>query len=387
MSTSITQFVNPPAPVVCFAYNKDRTMIAISANSEKVFIYRRNGANWDTSAPAFVLAEHDKLVTGIDWAPESNRIVTCSQDRNAYVWSFEDGVAWRPKLVLLRINRAATCVRWSPDERKIAVASGARTISICYFQPQHDWWACRHIKKPIRSTILSLDWHPNSVLVAAGCADFTVRVFFAGIKEVETARPEPTPWGSKLSFDTCYHEFRGACGTSACGWVHSVKFSPDGNTLAWVSHSSSVHFVTSDEGATVQTVNFNGLPQRSVIWASDNSVIAGGHDANIHLFTRGHDGQWAYVRPLDATEKKSSSAGPASGASAAMNMFRQLDSRGQQETDTSLPTVHQNAITQLSPYESSGSRVTAFASSGLDGKVVVWSINSIESSMAGLKIA
>lgn len=36
-------------------------------------------------------------------------------------------------------------------------------------------WVCKHIKKPIRSTILSLDWHPNNVLLAAGSCDFKCR--------------------------------------------------------------------------------------------------------------------------------------------------------------------------------------------------------------------
>lgn len=114
-------------------------------------------------------------MTSVDWAPKSNRIVTCSQDRNAYVWTL-DGASnqWKPTLVLLRINRAATFVRWSPEEDKFAVASGSRCISVCYFEEDNDWWVGKHIKKPIRSTVLSLDWHPNNVLLAAGCADMKV---------------------------------------------------------------------------------------------------------------------------------------------------------------------------------------------------------------------
>jgi actin related protein 2/3 complex subunit 1A/1B len=79
--------------------------------------------------------QHDKLITSIDWAPTSNRIVTASQDRNAYVWQQQQtpdgsggGGVWKPTLVLLRINRAATHVRWSPLEDKFAVASGARCV-------------------------------------------------------------------------------------------------------------------------------------------------------------------------------------------------------------------------------------------------------------------
>lgn len=64
--------------------------------------------------------------------------MTCAVDRNAYVWTLRDG-AWKPTLVLLRINRAATCVKWSPQENKIAVGSGSQTISICYFEKENDW--------------------------------------------------------------------------------------------------------------------------------------------------------------------------------------------------------------------------------------------------------
>ena len=61
------------------------------------------------------LRGHDKLITGVDIAPNSGRIVTCSQDRNAYVWEPSQSGEWKPTLVLLRINRAATCVRWAPN--------------------------------------------------------------------------------------------------------------------------------------------------------------------------------------------------------------------------------------------------------------------------------
>lgn len=78
-------------------------------------------------------------VLGIDWAPKSDRIVTCGADRNAYVWSQKEGV-WKPTLVILRINRAATFVKWSPLENKFAVGSGARLISVCYFESENDWY-------------------------------------------------------------------------------------------------------------------------------------------------------------------------------------------------------------------------------------------------------
>merc|ERR1719362_1703512 len=41
----------------------------------------------------------------------------------------------------------------------------------------------KNIKKPIRSTITTIDWHPNNVLLAAGSSGFKVRVFSGYIKE------------------------------------------------------------------------------------------------------------------------------------------------------------------------------------------------------------
>ncbi|XDV12883.1 hypothetical protein PO909_001433 [Leuciscus waleckii] len=159
-------------PLSCHAWNKDRTQIALSPNTNDVHIYQKKGKEW---IKIHELTEHSGRITGIDWAPESNRIVTCASDRNAYVWTLKDGV-WKPTLVLVRINRAATCVKWSPLENKFALGSGAKLISVCYFEKENDWWLSKHIKKPINSTVLSLDWHPNNMLLAAGSADLNCRV-------------------------------------------------------------------------------------------------------------------------------------------------------------------------------------------------------------------
>lgn len=87
------------------------TELALSPNNHEVNIYERSGEEWQE---VDVLDRHDLRVTGIDWAPNTNRIVTCAADKNAYVWIQGSDNKWKPTLVLLRINRAATCVKWSP---------------------------------------------------------------------------------------------------------------------------------------------------------------------------------------------------------------------------------------------------------------------------------
>jgi actin related protein 2/3 complex subunit 1A/1B len=60
-----------------------------------------------------------------------------------------------------------------------------RAIAICSFDEDNNWWVAKQLKKPIRSTVLSVDWHPNNVLLAAGSADMKARVFSAYIKDVD----------------------------------------------------------------------------------------------------------------------------------------------------------------------------------------------------------
>ena len=60
-----------------------------------------------------------------------------------------------------------------------------RTIAVCSFDEENNWWVSKHVKKPLRSTVLSIDWHPNNVLIAAGAADAKAYVFSAFIKGVD----------------------------------------------------------------------------------------------------------------------------------------------------------------------------------------------------------
>ena len=96
--------------------------------------------------------------------------------------------------------------------------------------------------------MLSVDWHPNNVLLAAGSADMKARVFSAYIKDVDKRRvhygaaihwvvltvydrPAASVWGEKLPFNTICGEYTSPSG----GWVHAVGFSPSGDVLAFAS--------------------------------------------------------------------------------------------------------------------------------------------------------
>ena len=198
-----------------------------------------------------------------------------NSDRNAYVWEPSPS-GWKPTLVLLRINRAATFVRWSPSERKFAVGSGARIIAICYFEEENDWWVSKHLKKPIRSTITTVAWHPNSVLLAAGSTDAHARVFSSFIKGIDE-RPQSSVWGERLPFNTVCGEYL----NNSAGWIHGCAFSPSGNSLAFTAHDSSITVVypsgPEQPPRAVVSVATQLLPFLSLIWNGESEIIAAGY--------------------------------------------------------------------------------------------------------------
>ncbi|KAI9351769.1 WD40-repeat-containing domain protein [Zopfochytrium polystomum] len=344
-------------PITCHSFNKDRSMVAVSPNSKDVHIYKKSPAGFTL---AHVLSEHDQLVTSIDWAPESNKIVTCGQDRNAYVWTF-DGKQWKPQLVMLRINRAATFVRWSPREDKFAVATGSKLIAIGYFAEENDWYATKHIKKHIRSTVTSLDWHPDNIVLAVGCADMKARVMSAYIKGVDQKASNPV-WGDKLPFGHLCGEF----GLENGGWVHSVAFSPSGNVLAWTGHDGNV-CLAYGPNSPVYTITTTNLPLLTAVFTSEESIVAAGHDCVPYLFNQHGGGAWTLAGKIDKGVAK------AQTGNTARDLFTSMDSRGQSaRNDTELNSVHQNTITSIRVLERQGAQVRSVSTTAVDGKLVIW---------------
>jgi actin related protein 2/3 complex, subunit 1A/1B len=148
-------------------------------------------------------------------------------------------------------------------------------------------------------------------------------------------------------------------------------------------------------GPTVYTIRSNTLPYVTLTWTSEDALVAAGHDCQPVLFSGSSSG-WQAVGSLDDTTAPKSSVGArgAPGApspvgrlnSAAFNTFRNADSRGLGSspgggaplaTDTELFTVHQNTITTVRPYEGNPGAVTRVSTSGVDGKLVIWNVNSV----------
>mmetsp|Transcript_7337 Transcript_7337/g.21652 ORF Transcript_7337/g.21652 Transcript_7337/m.21652 type:complete len:377 (-) Transcript_7337:109-1239(-) len=361
--------------ITIHAWNADRTLLAVCPNDNTIAILKVPTAEpldgpWERVA---TLSEHDALVTGIAWAPTSNKIVTVSQDRNAYVWT-QVGGEWKPSLVILRIAAAATSVQWSPGEEKFAVGSGAKVVPVCYYEAANDFWVSKMIKDH-SSTVGAVAWHPTAPILATASFDCRCRVFSAHLRNID-GKEATTPWGAAAKFGTLLYTYE------AYGWVLDVAFSAAGDALALTAQNSTVAVVdmaaaaAGSEGAA-QTIRLAELPLTKLLFLPDGQLVGAGHCYSPLLIGRGEGGAWAVIGKLSTSAgltKKSSSK-----VDSARRMFQAAASTGTLDSGAAtLDSLHQFAVCGLQRF---GGRVVqsdaVFTSSALDGKIVGWSAREI----------
>jgi len=363
--------------ITCHAWNADRSELAVCPNNNTVVIFRKPATADGVWERVATLTEHDALVTDIAWAPRTNRILTTSQDRNAYVWTKEGGGEWKPMLVILRITAAATSVQWSADEQKFAVGSGARTVPICYFEAENNFWVSKMLKGHM-STIQAVAWHPSTPVVATACTDYKCRVFSAYLKNVD-GKGVSTPWGDNPKFGTLFYE------VASAGWVRNVAFSPAGDTLAFCSHNSTVSFVDVVRGTAPTVVRLSDLPLTHLLFLPDGCMVGAGHCYDPLLFAPTPHG-WALAGKLKGKQAAKAAAG---GFASARNMFQAQTAQGQSSISSDKSdSMHGFLVCGLQLFNSAyGSVAAEFTTSALDGKVVFWTRDEVSAAMSTLAIS
>lgn len=376
------------AGISCHAWNGDRTHVALSPNSNELVVFD----NCDRPLPewreAFRLHEHDMKVSGIDWSPVTNKIVTCGHDRNAFVWTYSEKTStWEPSLVILRIDYAATHCKWSPDGRKFAVSSSAKCLQICHYEEENSWWVSKQIKKPHKSTVLCVAWHPNSQMIVSGSADFKCRLFSAFVPDVDGSDENRdlgpfrgVPGMAPKNFADVYQEWGATC------WINACEFSPSGSCLAFAAHDSTLHLVSFPEGgaAVEQVIRLETLPLCSLTFATETGLVGAGHDCNPIAFAT-QDGSptgWASLGFLDKKDKANTATdSPAkSSVASARAMFQAKSATGLAQVKTGGSAAwksHNSAIDCIQRLAPQGAPSTVFSTSALDGKITMWDVTKV----------
>lgn len=352
------------APITCHAWNADKTQLAICPNTNELMIYKVDGKKFEL---LYTLNEHTQVISAVDWHPVTDRIVTCSHDRNAYVWTLnKETNVWHKDLVILKLKRAATYCRWSPDGTKFVVATGTNKVRVCAWQEEHTWWSSFNISHN-HPTGLTVDFFPDNIHLAV--ASTCRHAFYITIDDSEATK-------KKKKINYILDDW------ATQGWTNASAVSPSGEWIALTSQDSYIRFVKKEEfkqgDAPKHALNINGLPLLSIAFLNDNVLVGGGFDCAPRLFVR-EDGsdEWSDLGLIDIPEIREQASGPAKGGLAS----RMAAFGGKPAAPAAgNKMLHTNIIL--------GVRVVdgAFTTCSNDGRIGVWPLEAIKKHFTSIKL-
>ncbi|KAF5225783.1 hypothetical protein ECC02_001099 [Trypanosoma cruzi] len=367
------------AAIVGFSFNKDRTEAVFSPNNHLLYIVSckdiKDCSTWEIYA---TLEHHDQSVSATAWHGSTNRILSCSQDRTAFVWQRNAKGKWKPQMVMLDagVKRGLTSCAWNHSGSKIYVGSAASNIAVGRFDAENEWWICRLLERHT-STVTALAPHPSDdTLLLSGGTDGRLMLISTFMKKLDSKKSS--------SFGHVYLE--------KCfgAWVHAIAWAPSGQRFAVATHDSRVHVFdippvdniseSIDEGLAIYSVSLAILPLKSLAFVLEDHLVGGGFDYFPALFQPSKKGTgWAMSGKWTMTRAK----GAKTAQQIAREKFQNEARIGQAELLEEEQTRHKNTINGVLTLIDDGAAFKSamegpvFATASLDGRVEVWTIRDM----------
>jgi len=215
------------APICCHAWIKHggKYLLALCPGTPEIYIYEvgADGKIPDAEKPRWILTEHTQIVTGLDWNPVETplRLVSCSQDRNAFVWTYQpDKDIWHKELAVLRLERAATSCRWNHAGTQFVVTCGQNKVRVCSFQQEMNWWMSASFDT--EKTSLVAEFFPDDERILTSSTDRHCRE----VTIVEDKAKIKKGKGGKKEIDFVLHQWSSHDGTMLALFLHLVNGLP-----------------------------------------------------------------------------------------------------------------------------------------------------------------
>lgn len=356
--------------VNCHAFTSDERLLAICPGTEDIVIFQLHDDNIEQ---AQVLSKHTQRVTGLAWSC-TGKLVSCSEDRTAFVWELGPDGRWQATLVELRAPRAALCVAWSPNGTRFAVGLSSRDVAVCYYEEKVHCWVALKVGKS-KAAVTALAWHPTSNYLATGSTDRRCIVYDVNEENMmQNPRAPLAPFGEvQVSED-------------AGAWVNAVAFSPKGQFLAFLAHDSRIRIkdLTGGPSSAADVLLWRGLPFSAGFFVGERCFVAAGFDGFPVVFRQSQTaGRWELYGPLDAGMGPSHALPDRRKDAASRQSFDEARSRFRgsighvsKEKDGAPATWHDNSITTCGLLSSGTNGAVRFSTSGLDGLVLVCELSA-----------
>jgi len=361
-----------PLGVVCHAFSPDLTMIAASIKEENtVNIYKVEGLDSPQSWTLLhTLSEHSQYVSVVDWSAK-NQILTGSHDRSVFVWSYEETrKQWVPSLVIiLKQNRAIIDGCWNSFGNKFLVGTGNYKSFIGYYNKELAWWDAHQLNtKKFTASVTAVAFHPSGLVAALGSADHTVRIITSYLEEAGDGNlGYKGPFASVKSFGDELFRIK-----NAGGWVEGLRWNDAGSLLAAAVHCSRIIFVKVEEGdklkETEASVDWEKSPFRSLLFLTDNTLLAGGYD-RVPISFKGDGKAWELQKTY-TREKKRDDGRKGSIIQSNLKIFENAKlGQGLAKEENE---IHTNPIICIRTYKGKQGSVDMFSSNDIHGNLFFW---------------
>ena len=280
--------------ISCVAFNKDFTQVALSKKDNLIYIYSiKDIMKPDTWKLLYTLDSHFQYISGLDWCPATNRLLSCSYDKTSFVWEFSDK-KWNPNNVVATTKLGYLCCKWNKRGDKFCEGTSAKQLLIGYFNKKSNWWMGVNIKAH-KSSVVTCEIDPTSLFVLSGSTDLRIYVSSCYLPEVDDQFLNDSTKPLAQEFGQVIYEFKTNC------WVNSVAWLPSGNLGIVAGQDATISVINYSEQKS-DVIRCKHSPATSLIPISDTSFLAVCYDRNIIEYGKEGD-SWKIKKTI--TEKGS----------------------------------------------------------------------------------
>ena len=280
--------------ISCVAFNKDFTQVALSKKDNLIYIYSiKDIMKPDTWKLLYTLDSHFQYISGLDWCPATNRLLSCSYDKTSFVWEFSDK-KWNPNNVVATTKLGYLCCKWNKRGDKFCEGTSAKQLLIGYFNKESKWWMGVNIKAH-KSSVVTCEIDPTSLFVLSGSTDLRIYVSSCYLPKVDDQFLNDSTKPLAQEFGQVIYEFKTNC------WVNSVAWLPSGNLGIVAGQDATISVINYSEQKS-DVIRCKHSPATSLIPISDTSFLAVCYDRNIIEYGKEGD-SWKIKKTI--TEKGS----------------------------------------------------------------------------------
>jgi actin related protein 2/3 complex subunit 1A/1B len=388
---------------LCF--NKDYTQAALSKKDNIIYIYSvKDLLKTDTWKLLHKLESHYQYISGLDWCPETNRILSCSYDKTSFVWDLIDG-KWVPSNVVWTTKLGYLCCKWNKRGDKFCEGTSARHLLIGYYNKKTNWWMCKAIKvpkkkdenaqeetkkeskkekeetkkeskkekeetqNPHKSSVVACEIDPSSLYVISGSTDLRVYVSSCYIPKIDDQFLTEEQKAATVPFGQVIYEFK------ENSWINSVTWLPSGDRGVVAGQDAVILVLNPKEEKDKQTeiIKCKHSPATMIIPKDDNSFYAICYDRNIIEYEKKED-TWEIKKTITAKKEGTDNKAKTTiggSVSAALQKFQKM---GEIKKENLAVTTKQASHLHKSVISSCNIKGNEMITTDLSGFVKYWKL-------------